>query len=71
MTYDLSTSCKSGTSYVIPATRAGHLRIRVLWSEPLPLDLTMVMYCEFPSTLFLNKQGATSNLKVTSSYTPR
>jgi hypothetical protein len=72
MTYDLSTSGKSGTNYVIPATRSGHLRIRVLWSEALPIDMTMVMYCEFPSTLYLNKQSAsTSSLKVTSSYTPR
>jgi hypothetical protein len=72
MTYDLSTSGKCGTNYVIPEVRSGHVRIRILWSEPLPIDLTMVMYCKFPSTLYLNKENATSsNLKVTSSYTAR
>jgi hypothetical protein len=100
MTWDLSTSGKCGTNYVIPEVRSGHVRyntnililnvdviyiiicfdykiimsrIRILWSEPLPVDLTMLMYCEFPSTLYLNKDTAStsSNFKVTSSYTAR
>ena len=61
--YDLSTSGKCGTNYVIPAIRIGHLRVRVLFSEALPIDLTMLMYCEFPATLYLGKTG-----KVVGSY---
>ena len=55
--YDLSTSGKSGTNYVIPSIRIGHLRVRVLFSEALPIDLTMLMYCEFPATLYVGKTG--------------
>ena len=35
----------------------GNLRVRVLFSEPLPIDLTMMLYCEFPATLFVGKTG--------------
>lgn len=55
--YDLSTSGKSGLSNLTPAIRVGHLRLRVLFNEPLPLDLTCLIHCEFPSTVFLNKSG--------------
>ena len=55
--YDLSTSGKCGTNYVIPSIRIGHLRVRVLFSEALPIDLTMLMYCEFPATLYVGKTG--------------
>lgn len=55
--YDLSTSGKCGTNYVIPSIRVGNLRVRVLFSEALPIDLTMLMYCEFPATLFIGKTG--------------
>ena len=41
----------------------GSLRVRVLFSEPLPIDLTMLLYCEFPATLYLGKTG-----KLTGSY---
>ena len=55
--YDLSTSSKCGTNYVIPSIRIGNLRVRVLFSEALPIDLTMMLYCEFPATLFIGKTG--------------
>ena len=55
--YDLSTSGKCGTNYVIPAIRIGHLRVRVVFSEALPIDLTMLLYCEFPATLYVGKTG--------------
>ena len=55
--FDLSTSGKSGARNLLPAIRVGHLRARVIFNEPLPLDLTMLMFCEFPSTMFLSKTG--------------
>jgi hypothetical protein len=61
--YDLSTSGKCGSNYVIPSIRVGNLRIRVLFNEALNIDVTMLVYCEFPSTLYIGKTG-----KVTGSY---
>ena len=55
--YDLSTSGRSGTNYVIPSIRVGHLRVKVTFSQGLPIDLTMLVYCEFPATLYLGKTG--------------
>lgn len=61
--FDLSTSGHCGTNYVIPSMRVGHLRLHVQFSEPLPVDMTMLLFCEFPSTLFIHKSG-----KVTTRY---
>ena len=60
---DLSTSGRSGSSNLIPAIRVGHLRLRVLFSEALPLDLACILHCEFPATMYVNKTG-----HVTGSY---
>ena len=61
--YDLSTSGRSGASNLIPAIRVGHLRLRVLFSEALPLDLACILHCEYPATMYLSKSG-----NVTGSY---
>lgn len=62
--YDLTTSGRCGTNYVVPSIRVGHLRIHVQFNEPLPVDLTMLVFCEYPTTLFIHKSG-----KVTTRYT--
>jgi hypothetical protein len=70
--YDLSTSGKSGTGFVVPSIRVGHLRMRLLLSDAIPMDLTMVLFCEFPTTLFLSKDaGIPTKSRVTKSFTPR
>jgi hypothetical protein len=70
--FDLSTSGKSGTGFVVPSIRVGHLKFRVLLSDALPMDVAMLLFCEFPSTLFLSKEhGIASKSKVTKSFTPR
>lgn len=61
--FDLTTSGHCGTNYVIPSIRVGHVRLHVQFNEPLPLDLTMLLFCEFPSTMFINKTG-----KITTRY---
>jgi hypothetical protein len=61
--YDLSTSGKCGSNYVVPSIRVGNLRIRVFFNEALDLDVDMLVYCEFPSTLYIGKTG-----KVTTSF---
>lgn len=38
--------------------RVGHLRLNVTFSDSLPFDLTCLMHAEFPSAMFLNKQGS-------------
>jgi len=53
----LSTSGKSGTNYVIPSIRIGHLRVRTVFNRALPIDLTMLVFCEFPATLYVGKTG--------------
>jgi hypothetical protein len=63
--YDLSTSGKCATNFVIPAIRVGHLRMRVQFSDTMPIDLTMILHCESPSTLYIGKGG-----KTTASYAP-
>jgi len=55
--FDLSTSNRCNSSGLIPSIRVGHLRLKVQFSEALPFDLTCLMHAEFPSTVFLNKQG--------------
>ena len=60
---ELSTSGRSGSSNLIPAIRVGHLRLRVLFSEALPLDLACILHCESPATMYVNKTG-----HVTGSY---
>lgn len=62
--HDISTSGQSGSNYVLPTIRVGHLRVRCLFSKPLPIDLTMLILAEFPSTLFISRTG-----KISSSYT--
>ena len=54
---DLSTSGKCGISNLIPAIRVGHLRLKVLFSQALPLDINALLLCEYPATVYLNKQG--------------
>jgi len=63
LVYDLSTSSKCGMSAMIPSIRVGHLRLKVLFSAALKLDLTCLLHCEFPATAYLNKSG-----QVTGSY---
>ncbi len=39
------------------AEEVTHLRVKVTFSQGLPIDLTMLVYCEFPATLYLGKTG--------------
>lgn len=64
--YDLSTSGKCGSNFVVPSIRIGHLRVKVQFNAALPIDLTMLAYCEFPNTLYIGKSG-----NVTTSFMPR
>jgi len=58
--FDLSTSSRSTSSGLIPSVRVGHLRLKVLFSDGIPFDLTCLMHAEFPSAIFLNKGGKVS-----------
>jgi hypothetical protein len=71
LAYDLSTSAKCSSSYVVPTIRVGHLRFYVQFNAAMPVDLTMLVFCEYPSTLYLNKDSSKPTFKTGQSYTPR
>jgi len=55
--YDLSTSSRCSSAGLVPSIRNGHLRLDVEFSESLSMDISCIMYAEFPATVFLNKKG--------------
>jgi len=55
--FDLSTSSNCNSAGLTPAIRLGHLRVKITFSEPLPVDLTCLLHAEYPSALFLTKDG--------------
>lgn len=55
--FDLSTSAESGDPYYTPTVRVGQLRLWVKFDQPLPTDLTMLCYAEYPSLMELSREG--------------
>ena len=53
--YDLSTAAQAGLEYVIPAVRQGNLHLQVMFSETLPIELTLLVYAEYPSLMTMDK----------------
>ncbi len=53
--YDLTTSSDASADYVIPAIRQGNLNLQVTFSEPTPLELTMIVYAEYPTVIKMDK----------------
>ncbi len=53
--YDLSTAAQAGLEYVIPAVRQGNLHLQVMFSDTLPIELTMLVYAEYPSLMTMDK----------------
>ena len=55
--YDLSTSSKADVDYIVPAVRIGNLSLQVQFSRPVPEDLTIIVFSEYPSLLQISQQG--------------
>ncbi len=53
--YDLTTSSDASADYVVPAVRQGNLNLQVTFSEPIPLELTMLVYAEYPTVIKMDK----------------
>ncbi len=53
--YDLSTALDAAADYVVPAVRQGNLNLQVTFSEPTPLELTMLIYAEYPTVIKMDK----------------
>ena len=53
--YDLSTSSDATAANIIKAVRQGNLSIQVTFSEPIPVELTMIIYAEYPTLLKITK----------------
>lgn len=56
--FDLSTSGFSGEDYSVPAVKLGGTALNVKFSASTPLDLTIVIYAEYPSLIQIDKNGA-------------
>ena len=63
LAYDLSTSLEATADYVIPAVRQGNLSIQVTFSAPTPVELTMIIYAEYPTLIKIDK-----NRQISMSY---
>ncbi len=55
LAYDLTTSADSTAENIVPAVRQGNLNIQVTFSEPTPVELTMLIYAEYPTVIKMDK----------------
>ena len=55
LVYDLTTSSNAAAEYVIPAIRQGNLQIQVTFSGPLPFELTMLIFAEYPTLIKISQ----------------
>ncbi len=53
--YDLSTASQAGLEYVIPAVRQGNLHLQVIFSDTLPVEVTLLVYAEYPTLMTMDK----------------
>ncbi len=53
--YDLTTSLQAGLNDLVPAVRQGNLLLKIQFSSQLPIELTLLIYAEYPSLLLMDK----------------
>jgi hypothetical protein len=65
--WDLTTSYASNLTFLTPATRFGHLRLHLVFSEALPEEVTMLCFQQYATEMTINskKQVGFSYLNVT------
>jgi hypothetical protein len=51
LAYDFSTGQNSNLQFLTPATRFGHVRAEVTFSRPLPCDVSMLVFLEYPADI--------------------
>jgi hypothetical protein len=57
-TFDMTTGQNSGLQFLVPTTRFGHLRLSVIFSEPLPIEVECLIFQEYPVELKIDKHRA-------------
>ncbi len=55
LAYDLTTSAEATAANIISAVRQGNLNIQVTFSDPTPVELTMLIYAEYPTLIKIDK----------------
>ena len=55
LAYDLTTSFNAVADYVIPAVRQGNLQIQVNFSGSCPVELTMLVFAEYPTLVKIDQ----------------
>ncbi len=53
--FDLTTSSDATAEFVIPAVRQGNLNLQVTFSEATPIELTLLIYAEYPTLIKMDK----------------
>ena len=61
--FDLTTSLEAGLNDLIPAVRQGNLVLKIQFSAQLPIELTLILYAEYPTLIKMNK-----NRQISMSY---
>jgi hypothetical protein len=58
--YDLTTSSLGANSkHVLPSVRTGNYKVDLSFDKETPIELTMVMFVEYPAILTLGHKGTT------------
>ncbi len=53
--FDLTTSLQAGLNDLIPAVRQGNLLLKIQFSAQLPIEVTLILYAEYPSLMRMDK----------------
>ena len=53
--FDLTTSSDAAADFVVPAVRQGNLNLQVTFSGATPLELTLIVYAEYPTLIKMDK----------------
>ena len=61
--YDLTTASQAGLHYLIPTVRQGHLQLQVHFSDSIPVEVTLLVYAEYPTLMKTN-----ANRQISLSY---
>ncbi len=53
--FDLSTAAQAGLEFVVPAVRQGNLHLQIIFSDTLPIEVTLLIYAEYPTLMTMDK----------------
>ncbi len=53
--YDLSTSAEAFMEYNVPSVRQGNLNVQINFSKPTPVELTLLLFAEYPTKIEISQ----------------